>query len=679
MTRISLAAASLAVAVSWNGAAYGQAAQLAPLEVGGEEVSKLEDIEDAAIEELLGMELSDRLGNTTAVSRTAEEVLRAPATLTTIRYDRIRRSGATTIPDLLRWVPGVQVFRSAPGNYVVSLRGAGGLGGNNVVVTVDGVPINSPLDGSVDWDAIPVNLQDVESVEVVRGPVSTSYGANAYTGVINIVTRDALGISPAYAARVQGGVGNEGSGFLSGSGRLVHIGERLRLKWLFDSTYDALHRGSSSEHPAHERAGFIGLLGWQLTKNNRVSVEVGRAVSRRSSLDHLVLESELQRRELLFGQLKWEGTTSGVLESYQLWARTAMLLTRADAAAYSGFSYADTESNRAGAGADVRLKLHDVLGASFGAVGEIDHISAPYVHPNVSGAFRNGYGVYGGVDFRPTESFDVRLAARGDAPAVSTELEQSYRASVGYHESSFGVRLTAATAFRSPSYVEAAGRFVDPGSRLILLEGTPSIRPPRNSSLELGGIFSPLASLSISPTIFLSRFEDAIVEDFAPLVRRTFRNDPDPRTLVGGELAADWKISDGLSLRPSLSVIRFVEDNDEVVATIGVPEQNAELTAGLQIDGALLRDRLRYEAGALYVSDKRYDVRAGIPPRILAARIPDAGYLNGSVEYQLTRVQPVWLSLRLRAHLPSDLVESPLPGAAALGHSAIVGLEYGSE
>jgi iron complex outermembrane receptor protein len=654
-------------------------AQSDGVEVDGEQVSELENIEDAPIEGLLDMELSDRLGATTAVSRTAEEVLRAPATLTTLSGDRLRHSGATTIPDLLRWVPGVQVFRSAPGNYVVSLRGAGGLGGNNVVVTIDGVPINSPLDGSVDWDAIPVHPRDVENVEVVRGPVSTSYGANAYTGVINIVTRDAIGISPAHAARLQGGAGGDGSGLVSGSGRLVHVGRRLRLKWLFDSTYDGLHRGASDEHPAHSRAGFVGRLGWQLTERERVSVEVGRAVSRRSSLDHLVLESEPQRRELLFGQVKLEGTGKSWLQSYQLWARTALLLTRANASAYSGFSYADTDSNRSGVGGDLNLRFFDALSASLGAVGEVDQLTAPYIHPDVRGKSRVGYGVYGGLLFSPTESVDVRFAARADVPAVTDELEESYRASLGYHTENFGVRLTAATAFRSPSYVEAAGRFVDPDSRLILLEGSPSIQPPRNSSIELGGIFSPLTTLSISPTLYVSRFEHAIVEDFAPLVRRTFRNDRDPRTLVGGELTAEWKLSDSLALHPTFSILHFLDYDEQVVATIGVPEQNAAVTAGLQVQGVLAGERVQYGAGALYVSDKSYDVRAGIPPRIISERVPEAGYLNGSVEYQLTTAQPLWLSLRLRAHLPTDLVESPLPGAAPLGQSAIVGLEYSSE
>ncbi len=652
----------------------------APLTVDGAEVSELEDIEDATIEGLLGMDLSDRLGATKAVSRSNEEVLRAPASLSTLTGDQLRRSGALTIPELLRRVPGVQVFRSAPGNFVVSIRGAGGLGGNNVVVTIDGIPINSPLDGSVDWDAVPVHPHDVERIEIVRGPVSSAYGANAYTGVINIVTRDALGASPAYALRAQAGAGGDGSGMASGSGRFVHIGEKLRLKWLFDSTYDALNRGpEGSEHPAHSRAGFIGKLAWQITDADMLSAEVGRAVSRRSSLDHLVLESEPQRRELLFSQLKLEGGGVGVLESYQVWARSAILLTRTDANAYAGFSYAETDSNRAAFGGDLALQLSPVAGASVGVVGSLDYVSAPYLHPTENARARSGYGVHAGLNFQPTPTIDVRVAVRGDVSAVTGKLDESYRASAIYHGESFGLRLSGATAFREPSYVEAGGRFVDPGSGLILLEGTPSVQAPRNSSIELGAILAPTSALSIQPIAYVSRFDHAIVEDFAPVVRRTFTNDSGARTLIGAELSAAWSLNDSLSLHPSLSLIKFIGTGDNRLATIGVPEQNATLTAGLQLDGSFLDERLRYGVGSLYVSSRSYSVRAGIPPRIVFARVPQAMYLNASAEYEVLPGRPLWLSVRGVTSVPTDLVDSPLPGAAPLGNSWVLGLEYGSE
>src|SRR5206468_11057549 len=150
------------------------------------------------------------LGKVTAASRTEESVLTAPTTVTVIDQEQIRQSAATTLPDLLRSVAGVQVLELAPGDYLVSLRGSGGLTGNNVVVLLDGIPLNSRIDGNVDWGSIPIDLSQVDRIEVVRGPVSTIYGPDAYTGVINIVSSAPAETGVGRLAHVAGGVDSAG-------------------------------------------------------------------------------------------------------------------------------------------------------------------------------------------------------------------------------------------------------------------------------------------------------------------------------------------------------------------------------------------------------------------------------------------------------------------------------------
>src|SRR4051812_34720688 len=117
----------------------------APIKVDGRDVSQLSAIEDATLEGLMNLNLEDKLGQTEAVSRTNESILLAPATITTLDAAQIRLSGASTVPDVLRFVPGVTVIRNAPGNYVVSLRGTGGLASNNIILLVDGIALNNPL------------------------------------------------------------------------------------------------------------------------------------------------------------------------------------------------------------------------------------------------------------------------------------------------------------------------------------------------------------------------------------------------------------------------------------------------------------------------------------------------------------------------------------------------------
>src|SRR5690606_37588116 len=177
-----------------------------------------------------------------------------------IGAEEIRLSGATTIPDLLRRVPGLQVTRAASGNDVVAIRGTGGLANNKLVVLVDGTPIASPLDGSVDWDLVPLSVAEIERIEVVRGPVSPVYGANAYTGVVNIVSREAIGITPSWHARGIGGVDLDAAPLGAGSASVVHVGEKVAGKWFVNATYDDQSNqipGSDARHPANIKVGTV--------------------------------------------------------------------------------------------------------------------------------------------------------------------------------------------------------------------------------------------------------------------------------------------------------------------------------------------------------------------------------------------------------------------------------------
>src|SRR5688572_10256019 len=238
----TFALATLIVAVLWSAPAVAEppvrspATENAPAK-SGVAPGPSANIEDNALEGLLGMNLEDKLGKTEAVSRTNESVLRAPATITTLDATQIRLSGASTVPDVLRFVPGVAVYRSSPNNYVVALRGTGGLSGNNIILLVDGIPINSPLDGNVNWDLVPLHIEDIERIEVVRGPVSPTYGANAYTGVINIVTRASVGLPPSYVGRLRGGADLDGKPRGSVSGRFLHVEKNLEFKWFLNAEH----------------------------------------------------------------------------------------------------------------------------------------------------------------------------------------------------------------------------------------------------------------------------------------------------------------------------------------------------------------------------------------------------------------------------------------------------------
>lgn len=135
----------------------------------------------------------EELGNIeiTSVSRRAEKLSDAPASIYVITGEDIRRAGVTSLPEALRLAPNLQVARVNTGAYAISARGFNNGIGNKLLVLIDGRAVYTALFSTVNWDSHYVMLEDVERIEVISGPGATLWGANAVNGVINVTTRSA--------------------------------------------------------------------------------------------------------------------------------------------------------------------------------------------------------------------------------------------------------------------------------------------------------------------------------------------------------------------------------------------------------------------------------------------------------------------------------------------------------
>ncbi|MCS0609169.1 TonB-dependent receptor [Massilia solisilvae] len=145
------------------------------------------ELADMTIEELANIQV-------TSVSKKPERLIDAPASVYVITAEDIRRSGAATLPEVLRLAPNLQVAQTSNETYSITARGMNGSSNsppNKLLVLVDGRSVYTPLFSGVFWDAQDVLLEDVERIEVISGPGGTLWGVNAVTGVINITTRSA--------------------------------------------------------------------------------------------------------------------------------------------------------------------------------------------------------------------------------------------------------------------------------------------------------------------------------------------------------------------------------------------------------------------------------------------------------------------------------------------------------
>jgi iron complex outermembrane receptor protein len=135
----------------------------------------------------------EELANLEVVTASKEpEMLRAaPAAVYVLTQDDIRRSGATSIPEALRLVPGVEVAKIDASKWAVGIRGFGTRLSKSLLVLIDGRSVYTTLFAGVYWDAQDTLLEDIDRIEVIRGPGGTIWGPNAVNGVINIITRNA--------------------------------------------------------------------------------------------------------------------------------------------------------------------------------------------------------------------------------------------------------------------------------------------------------------------------------------------------------------------------------------------------------------------------------------------------------------------------------------------------------
>src|SRR6266446_10040589 len=135
----------------------------------------------------------EQLGNVevTTASKEPEQVWRTPAAIYVITQEDIRRSGATSIPEVLRLVPGVEVARIDSSKWSIGVRGFGSRLSRSVLVLIDGRSVYTPLFAGTYWEVQDLLLEDIDRIEVIRGPGGTLWGANAFNGIINIITKNA--------------------------------------------------------------------------------------------------------------------------------------------------------------------------------------------------------------------------------------------------------------------------------------------------------------------------------------------------------------------------------------------------------------------------------------------------------------------------------------------------------
>lgn len=222
------------------------------------------DVTAISLEDLMNLKV-------TSVSKRTQKLADAAAAVFVITQEDIRRSGATSIPEALRMVPGLEVARIDVNKWAISSRGFNGRFANKLLVLIDGRSVYTPLFSGVYWNMQDVMLEDVDRIEVIRGPGATLWGANAVNGVINIITKPAESTQSGVVT-AGGGTEERASGGLRYGGKLdQNTYYRAYAKYFnWGPSVDATGRNASDGWDAL-RSGFR--MDWKSPRADSLTVQ----------------------------------------------------------------------------------------------------------------------------------------------------------------------------------------------------------------------------------------------------------------------------------------------------------------------------------------------------------------------------------------------------------------------
>ncbi len=577
-------------------------------------------LEGALVEDLFAREI-------VTASNFGQDPIESPSAITVITAEDIRLSGASSIPEVLALAPGMDVMALTAGQADVSIRGFNRRLSNKVLVLVDGRSIYLDFIGSVVWESVPVTLEEIERIEIIRGPGSAIYGANAFAGVVNIITKGPG--DPATDSQITLSAGTIGTTRGAGvvSGRQRNLGYRASA---------------------------------QVSQKGRWAQEVDLAQRSDMSSD---IPDQFTSVDVISGnvQLDWRlggtsyasvngGLSSGFYEFYSLgalrnfWLDARQVHLRGDAGygplharvfyhglvGDAGNWYYKTGGYNLRGGLDSDA-VETTLGGYWALGGEGQHqlavgvgyrfksIAWDFISQDATQHHFNGY-IQDQSDFGP---FIVNAAARVDKhPLVTQPLPSARLALIGKLGPGRSLRVNVGTAFRTPNFVESYSFIplgTDTDGIYALSHGDPALLPERIAAAELGFTDQHSDRWTAEFALYACQVDDLIelgaldttaypTEGFQESLGRylagetSFVNEANVFRAVGGELSAEFFGLEGLDIDGSYSYERIHQvDEGPVLST-----PRHKLSGSVKYRSPY---RIDLAMNAAWVSEQTWDVR----------------------------------------------------------------------
>jgi iron complex outermembrane receptor protein len=539
---------------------------LAPNSAGQVQNPAAIDLREASLEDLMDLKV-------TSVSKREQPLSRTAAAVFVISQEDIRRSGALNIPDLLRMAPGVDVEQIDANAWAISIRGFNSRYSNKVLVLIDGRTVYNPLFSGVYWDQLEMPLENIERIEVIRGPGATVWGANAVNGVISIITKS--------TKSTKGGQVTAGGGSQTRAiGQLQYGGSAGRDAnyRVFGNFFDIGNSANQAGGAANDRwrrmhTGFRS--DWDLSKVDSLMVQ-----------GDLFANQENQTSRTGFIPTPYDRLFPQTLDSAggDLLARWNHTLAGGSQTSLQGYydSYRRTDS-----GVPLKVRTFDLDFQQHTAAGDRHDIVWGLGYRSDNSGASPGYFVGFSPPFRTTSLFNVFLQDEiriSDAVWLTVGAKLEHNAYTDF-ETEPSARLVwappggrhsfwaaASKAIRQPSRVEAdvqSNLQTIPLSassvEVVRLVGNPGVKVEELRDYELGYRAELTRTLSLDVATFLSFYHHLnTIEPQAPIfipglpfiiqIPVLYENESHALD-YGGELSLNWKASSRWKISPGYSYL----------------------------------------------------------------------------------------------------------------------------
>ncbi len=569
-------------------------------------------LDDFSLEDLMDIEV-------TSVSKKAQKLSDTAAAVFVITNEDIKRSGVTSIPEALRIAPGMNVDRIGTNHWAISSRGFTSHFANKLLVMIDGRSVYDPSFSGIYWETQDVLLEDVDRIEVIRGPGGTLWGANAVNGVVNIITKHAADTQGGF---VEAGTGTEEKGFVS-----ARYGAELAEDTFGRVYFKAFDRGDS-KHANGESANDD----WNMLRGGF------RIDGQHNDQDSYTLQGDVFSGEI---------NDQAILTSSDTFIRSV----QENQAEITGWNILGRWNHLSSSGSEWSLQFHydqvtnkqvflrddhdifdldfqyrffagqrhDILwGANYRRT-QNDFINSSFVKFTDTSPVENQYGLF--------VKDEITLLEDSLWLTVGTKFQHSDLSNYGLQPSARMLwvphqkhRIWAAVsrAERSPSHLE---RFVEITASTIppftpglnptpfpivqSIAGSPNFESEDMTAWELGYRAIPSSSLSIDSTIFYNKYKN--LQAFtpgAPEFKGTYLNVPiiysnqDKGKTWGFEVASKWHASDWLQLDLAYSYLRkslTTPDGSATQNNVSEPKHRISLRSAMQVSEKIDLDLwLRY-------------------------------------------------------------------------------------